>query len=113
MTITAMLVMLVITLFLGERTLFIFGGDRELAMRVYKSFFVLFTVVFAGLLSKIFIPIFIDKVRNLFINYSIDTSISRLILHENTPRFAQTLGTWSLIFFCLMGVIFAISEWLN
>ncbi|MDO9225878.1 MAG: hypothetical protein Q8M09_05190 [Pseudomonadota bacterium] len=96
---------------LGEKTLPLFGGDRELAARVYKSTFAVLLGGVAGLLAPFVVIGFVNKVRSLFAASGGDHAIAQLLMRDDVPRIAERVGFLLLAVFIAFGLVVAVVIW--
>ena len=102
------MVLIVTLLVLGERTLPLFGGDRELAGRVYKTLFVLLS---AGVVAGLFPAVF---------RYFAGFARARAVASDAYPNllrlavvFFETAGPWFAAMVGTSGVVLAIYIWVT
>ena len=111
MAVALFFVVVLLTL-LGERTLAVFGGDRELAARTYKAGYAALGGGIAGLAVPWVVTTFIAKLRTVLASVS-DSSVASLLLGDGVPHFAKIVGFTLMGVFLLAGVGAAASIWLK
>lgn len=101
------MVLIVTLLVLGERTLPLFGGDRELAGRVYKTVFMLLgTGVVAGLFPAVF---------RFFAGFARTRAASNAYpeMMRFAAQFFEATGPWFAAMVGMSGVGLAIYVWFS
>ena len=99
------MVLIVTLLVLGERTLPLFGGDRELAARIYKTAFVLLGTGFvAGLFPALF---------RFFAGFARTRAASNAYpeMMRLAAQFFQATGPWFAALVGMSGVLLAVHVW--
>lgn len=101
-------VLIVVLLVLGERTLPLFGGDRALAERAYKTvFMLLITGVVSGLLPAVFRH-FADFARARAAASDAYPNLLRVAVN-----FFETAGPWFAAMVGIGGLVLAVHIWLT
>lgn len=106
------IVALVIAL-IGERALPLFGGDRELAARVYKTLYVVLLGGMASLSVPLFVVGIVQKARFMLAAAGSDNSIASLLLRDEVPRIASFIGFTLMSAFAVFWVLVAIIIWMK
>lgn len=96
---------------LGERTLSLFGGNRDLAGRVYKTLFVGLGSGMLSLAAPALVTGFIGRLRSLFTRIEAKGAIADAILRDRALDQAQTAGFVLMALFAIAGVIAAVLVW--
>lgn len=96
---------------LGERTLPLFGGNRDLAGRAYKTLFVGLGGGMLGLAAPALVTGFIGRLRALFTRIEAKGTIAEAILRDRALDQAQTAGFTLMALFLIAGGIAALLVW--
>ena len=96
---------------LGERTLPLFGGNRDLAARVYKTLFVGLGGGMLGLATPALVTGLISRLRTLFTRIEAKGAIADAILRDRALDQAQTAGFTLMTLFLLAGGVAALLVW--
>lgn len=96
---------------LGERTLAVFGGDRELAERFYKTIYVGLGAGIIALVAPLAVSWFVGRLRALFMAAQSDSAITQLLLRDDVPQLARIVGLALMALFVLAGIAAAINVW--
>lgn len=96
---------------LGERTLPLFGGNRDLAGRVYKTLFVGLGSGMLSLATPALVTGLIGRLRALFTRIEAKGAIADAILRDRALDQAQTAGFVLMALFAIAGVIAAVLVW--
>ncbi|MCC5958209.1 MAG: hypothetical protein JJU08_02585 [Rhodobacteraceae bacterium] len=98
----------VVLLVLGERTLPLFGGDRDLAARIYKTLFtLLISSIAAGLIPTVF-----GRVARFGRNRLAETNAPFRLVRRFLPVL-EIAGPWLAGAIALSGVVMAAYIWMN
>ncbi len=109
----ALFLVAVLLAFLGERTLSLFWGDRELAARAYKAGYAALGGGIAGLAAPWVVTTFTAKLRMLLAAVGSDSSVASLLLRDGVLQLAEIVGFTLMGVFLLAGTVAATSIWLN
>ncbi|MCG5239245.1 hypothetical protein [Azospirillum doebereinerae] len=105
------LVFLVGLALLGERTLPLFGGDRDMARRVYKTLF----VGLGGAMVSLAVPALVTggvaRARTLFGRIDAKGAVADFLLRDRVPEQAQTAGFALMAVFAVASVVAAVAVW--
>ncbi|ALG75610.1 hypothetical protein VY88_28945 [Azospirillum thiophilum] len=96
---------------LGERTLPLFGGDRELAKRAYKTLYVGLGGGMLSLAVPALVTGFVDRLRALFARIDAKGAVADAILRDRTLDQAQTAGFTLMALFALAAMVAAALVW--
>lgn len=96
---------------LGERTLPLFGGNRDLAARAYKTLFVGLGGGMLGLAAPALVTGFVGRLRALFTRIEAKGAIADTILRDRALDQAQTAGFTLMALFLLAGGVAAALVW--
>ena len=96
---------------LGERTLPLFGGNRDLAGRVYETLFVGLGSGMLSLATPALVTGLIGRLRALFTRIEAKGAIADAILRDRALDQAQTAGFVLMALFAIAGVIAAVLVW--
>ncbi len=96
---------------LGERTLPLFGGNRDLAARAYKALFVGLGGGMLGLAAPALVTGFVGRLRALFTRIEAKGAIADAILRDRALDQAQTAGFTLMALFALAGAVAAVLVW--
>ncbi len=105
--------LVVLLALLGERTLPLFGGNRELAARVYKSAFAVLGGSMAGLAAPFIVTTFTARLRTVLAAAGSDNPVASLLLANGVPHAANVVGFTLLVVFMLAGTVAAVLIWLK
>lgn len=94
---------------LDERSLPLFGGDRDLAARSYASGYLVIMGAVAGLAMPFMVRRFVSRVRALIGDRA--GALPRFLGQETTDRAALVAGYGLLVLFNLAGAIAAVVAW--
>lgn len=96
---------------LGERTLPLFGGNRDLAARAYKTLFVGLGGGMLGLAAPALVTGLIGRLRALFTRIEAKGAVADAILRDRALDQAQTAGFTLMALFLLAGGVAAALVW--
>lgn len=109
----ALFCLMILLSLLGEKTLFLFNGDRALAARVYKTMFTLIGAAVLSLAVPFIVTSFVEKLRIVLAAGDSKSGIALLLLRDNVPQMAQTLGLTLMGVFAIAGIIATITIWIG
>lgn len=108
------LLTLIILSILGERTLPLFSGDRILAARFYKAFYIFFGSTVAGLSAPYLISKFNENLKSIIIsNGSSKNKIYSMIAEGQIDSIAHSIGFMFMIICIVIGIYFSIHFWIK
>lgn len=96
---------------LGERSLPLFGGNRDLAARAYKALFVGLGGGMLGLAAPALVTGLIGRLRALFTRIEAKGAIADAILRDRALDQAQAAGFTLMALFLLAGGVAAVLVW--
>lgn len=96
---------------LGERSLPLFGGNRDLAARAYKALFVGLGGGMLGLAAPALVTGLIGRLRALFTRIEAKGAIADAILSDRALDQAQAAGFTLMALFLLAGGVAAVLVW--
>ncbi|MCM8738722.1 hypothetical protein M5E06_31985 [Azospirillum sp. A1-3] len=96
---------------LGERTLPLFGDNRDLVGRVYKTLFVGLGSGMFSLAAPALVIGLIGRLRILFTRIEVKGAIADAILRDRALDQAQTAGFVLMALFAIAGIIAAALVW--
>jgi hypothetical protein len=110
-------VVMILLLVLGERTLPLFGGDRDLAARVYKTaFMALGTGVIVGLGHAAFgfVAKFLrHRIEAVKDQEGLNAAQRQLIIRHDLPGLLEAAAPWVALAIGLAGLVLAAVIWVS
>lgn len=101
----ALFVAMILLSLLGERILPLFGGNRELAARIYKVIFILLGTGVVIFVTPFLVSNFVERARFVIAAGGSKSDFATILLGNNIPHIAHIVGYSLMGVFAFGGVI--------
>jgi len=96
---------------IGERTLSLFGGNRDLAGQCYATIYTLLAGgMFICLLPNL-TSWFVTIARRLFDYFGINFGVAKFVFNPTTPNIVANITFWIMIIVGILTIVAAVNVW--